>query len=76
MKEQIPVRIDGTDLVVDLGWAKRGCRHCHGTGVMGVRVLAGGKKRERIICTCVGKEVMRRKQVLDADAAKRGAHGA
>ncbi|HSC14608.1 MAG TPA: hypothetical protein VLI71_05790 [Gammaproteobacteria bacterium] len=62
--ESKPVRIDGTEMVVDLNWAKRSCKHCHGTGFLGTRLIDGGKKREKIVCTCVGKEFARRQRVL------------
>lgn len=47
---------------VDLAWAKPGCRHCHGTGWMGMRLINGGKTRERIVCACVAKEYAKRKR--------------
>lgn len=68
--EPKPVRVNvagGGELVVDLRWAKRSCRHCHGTGVIGVRLLDGGKRRESILCACVVKEHARRQKAVAAD---------
>jgi len=40
-------------------WAKRSCKHCHGTGVAGVRVDApsgGAVVRNEIACQCAVKK--------------------
>ena len=68
--EPKPVRITGTDMVVDLRWAKRSCKSCYGTGFLGTRLT--GKKREQIVCSCIAKEYVRRQRALGKVEAPRG----
>lgn len=51
--------------------AKRSCRHCHGTGFMGARVVSQNE-RSLISCVCVAKAVKReieaRRELLKSQA--------
>lgn len=50
---------------LDLGKAKKSCRHCYGTGIIGTMHLTG----QRVVCSCVVKAMMADAAILSQPAA-------
>lgn len=50
---------------VDLGKAKKSCKHCFGSGVYGRMVLTG----QKVICSCVWKALAQEEEFLKKASA-------